>query len=63
MDIGLKFIQQPDGFRYFARRAVALMTYMGHSDLRYTYWYLQATPVLMSDIAAAAETLIAEDGR
>jgi len=46
-----------------ARRAVALMTYMGHSDLRYTYWYLQATPVLMSDIAAAAETLIAGDGR
>jgi integrase len=27
-----------------ARHAVALMTYMGHSDLRYTYWYLQAPP-------------------
>jgi site-specific recombinase XerD len=29
-----------------ARHAVALMTYLGHSDLRYTYWYLQATPEL-----------------
>ena len=35
------------------------MTYMGHSDLRYTYWYLQATPELMTDIAAAAEALVA----
>ena len=35
------------------------MTYMGHADLRYTYWYLQATPELMTDIAAAAEALVA----
>jgi integrase/recombinase XerD len=41
-----------------ARHAVALMTYMGHSDLRYTYWYLQATPELMTEIAAAAEALV-----
>ena len=41
-----------------ARHTVALMTYMGHSDLRYTYWYLQATPELMSEIAAAAEHLV-----
>jgi len=41
-----------------ARHAVALMTYMGHSDLRYTYWYLQATPTLMGDAAAAAEALM-----
>lgn len=40
------------------RHAVALMTYMGHSDLRYTYWYLQATPELMTDIAAAAEAMV-----
>lgn len=46
-----------------ARHAVALMTYMGHSDLRYTYWYLQATPQLMTDIAAAAETLVAGEVR
>jgi integrase/recombinase XerD len=41
-----------------ARHAVALMTYMGHSDLRYTYWYLQATPELMTEIATAAEALV-----
>jgi integrase/recombinase XerD len=46
-----------------ARHAVALMTYMGHSDLRYTYWYLQATPELMTDIAAAAEALVAGEVR
>jgi integrase/recombinase XerD len=45
-----------------ARHAVALMTYMGHSDLRYTYWYLQATPELMTEIAAAAETLVGGAG-
>jgi len=41
-----------------ARHAVALMTYLGHSDLRYTYWYLQATPELMTEIATAAEALV-----
>jgi hypothetical protein len=24
---------------------LALSTYMGHTHIRYTYWYLQATPV------------------
>jgi integrase/recombinase XerD len=46
------------GREAIARHAVALMTYMGHSDLRYTYWYLQATPELMTDISAAAEALV-----
>jgi integrase len=46
-----------------ARRAVALMTYMGHVNPRYTYWYLHATPVLMSGMAAAAEALVAGDGQ
>lgn len=43
-----------------ARHAVALMTYMGHSNLRYTYWYLHRTPELMADISAAAESLLGE---
>jgi integrase len=47
------------GREAIARHAVALMTYMGHSNLRYTYWYLQRTPELMAGIAAEAETLIA----
>lgn len=41
-----------------ARHFVALATYLGHVDIKHTYWYLQATPELMADIAAAAETLI-----
>ena len=41
-----------------ARHFVALATYLGHVDIKHTYWYLQATPELMTDIAAAAETLI-----
>ena len=31
---------------------------MGHADIAHTYWYLQATPELMTDIAAAAEALM-----
>lgn len=49
--------------RSIARRTVALMTYMGHENPRYTYWYLQATPELMADIATAAEALIAGGGQ
>jgi hypothetical protein len=39
------------------------MTYMGHVNPRYTYWYLQATPVLMSEVAAAAEALVGGDSQ
>ena len=45
-----------------ARNAVALMTYMGHSNLRYTYWYLHRTPELLAEISAAAEELLTEGG-
>jgi integrase/recombinase XerD len=31
---------------------------MGHADIAHTYWYLEATPQLMADIAAAAEALV-----
>lgn len=44
-----------------ARDFVALATYLGHAEIRHTYWYLEATPDLMTDIAAAAEALV--DGR
>ena len=46
-----------------ARHFVALSTYLGHVDIRQTYWYLQATPELMTDIAAAAEMLVGSDVR
>ena len=45
-----------------ARHFVALSTYLGHSDIRSTYWYLQASPEMMTDIAAAAERLIESEG-
>lgn len=31
-----------------ARHFVALATYLGHADIRHTYWYLEATPELMT---------------
>jgi len=40
------------------RHFVALSTYLGHSDIKHTYWYLEATPELMADIATAAEALV-----
>ena len=43
-----------------ARHFVALSTYLGHADIRNTYWYLQATPEMMADIASAAEMLVGE---
>ena len=48
------------GREAISRQAVALMTYMGHSNLRYTYWYLHRTPALMADISALAEALLTE---
>lgn len=46
--------------RAVARHFVALSTYLGHADIRNTYWYLQATPEMMTDIASAAEMLVGE---
>jgi len=40
-----------------ARQATALSTYLGHAHISDTYWYLQATPLLMDQIAQAGETL------
>ncbi len=40
-----------------ARHFVALATYLGHTDITHTYWYLEATPELMTGLADAAETL------
>lgn len=39
------------------RHMVALSTYLGHAHVSDTYWYLQATPLLMAQIAAAGECL------
>jgi len=45
-----------------ARHFVALSTYMGHADIANTYWYLEATPELMTGIATAAEALFTGEG-
>ncbi len=34
---------------------LALSTYLGHSKVEHTYWYLEAVPELMRDIADRAE--------
>ena len=34
---------------------LALATYLGHASASATYWYLEATPVLLRGIAEAAE--------
>jgi integrase/recombinase XerD len=37
---------------------VALATYMGHVNIYATYWYLEATPELLRDIADNGETFV-----
>jgi hypothetical protein len=34
---------------------------LGHSEIANTYWYLQATPALLADMATAAEALVAKE--
>jgi integrase len=40
-----------------SRHIVGLSTYLGHAHVTDTYWYLQASPALMTDIADAGEAL------
>jgi integrase len=40
-----------------ARHIIALSTYLGHAHVSDTYWYLQATPGLMRQIAQVGEAL------
>lgn len=46
-----------------ARHALALSTYLGHAHVADTYWYLQATPKLLADIAKRAESLTKRGAR
>ena len=45
----------PDGRDSITKHMLALSTYLGHSAVAYTYWYLEAVPGLMRDIADRAE--------
>ena len=49
--------QCPHDREAVARHVVALSTYLGHAHVTDTYWYLQATPILMGQIAEAGEAL------
>ncbi len=44
-----------------ARHMVGLSTYLGHTNISDTYWYLEATPTLMRQIAARGEACLEED--
>ena len=43
-----------------AHHMAGLSTYLGHTSMAHTYWYLEATPVLMHSIATSGEQLFAE---
>lgn len=45
----------PEGRDNVGRHMLALSTYMGHRLVSDTFWYLEATPHLMQDIADACE--------
>jgi integrase len=40
-----------------SRHIVGLSTYLGHAHVTDTYWYLQASPALMTDMADAGEAM------
>ncbi|MGA7819623.1 MAG: tyrosine-type recombinase/integrase [Candidatus Sulfotelmatobacter sp.] len=45
----------PDGRDRITKHMLALSTYLGHSKVADTYWYLEATPELMRNIANASQ--------
>ena len=52
----------PDGRDHIGQHMRALSTYLGHSKIADTFWYLQATPRLMHDIADACANQFAKGG-
>ena len=53
----------PEGRGQIGRHTLALSNYLGHSKVAATYWYLEATPSLLSDIADACEHLVIKGER
>ncbi len=49
----------PDGRDLISQHMLAVSTVMGHSKVRHTYWYLEATPHLMRDIAERYRRFVA----
>jgi len=54
--------KSPEGRENVGRHMVALSTYMGHSNVADTYWYLEATPHLLRDIASVCEAFVQKGG-
>jgi len=46
----------PDGRDHITRHMLALSTYLGHGNVSHTYWYLEAVPELMRNIAQRCES-------
>ena len=53
----------PDDHKGISRHMVALTTYLGHSDVRNSYWYLEASPKLLSRIAESCERFVEGENR
>lgn len=51
----------PDTRDRVTRHMLALSTYLGHARIESTYWYLESTPLLMSDIAEVCESFLKGD--
>lgn len=47
----------PSNREAISHHMAGLSTYLGHADIANTYWYLEATPVLLREIASAGEQL------
>lgn len=51
----------PGNRKQITPHMLALSTYLGHSSVRATYWYLHSSPELMTDIADAGESWLRGD--
>ena len=51
----------PTGRTQIGQAMRALATYLGHVSIVSTYWYLEATPELLTDVATASERFVTEE--
>lgn len=49
----------PDGRDHITQHTLMLSTYLGHCKAELTYWYLEAVPELMQDVAERSEAYLA----
>jgi integrase len=50
----------PPGRSRIGQSMRALATYLGHVSIVSTYWYLEATPELLIDVATSSERFVGE---